>query len=258
MIAGSPAAAAGFQPHDVITRIGNQRIDDQNDAHMIIATHSGDTLAITVQRDGRPVVLTATPRRTLQVDRIGGASHMGMLGIGFRPDPGDIRFQGYDPLVALRYGVHECWSIVATTVTYIGRIFTGKESGDQLGGPIQTVGLAGGVTQSAIEGGGGSKVDTIRDVAESLLTLVAMVSVAVGFLNLLPIPVLDGGHLLFYGYEAVARKPLRARVQEVGLPGRPCFAVGTSVVRNLERPAKISRPEIPRRARILMSAARRW
>ncbi len=103
----------------------------------------------------------------------------------------------------------------ATTVTYIGRIFTGKESGDQIGGPIRTVAMAGGVTKSAIDEGGGAQVETIN-IAASLLQLVAYVSVAVGFLNLLPIPVLDGGHLLFYGYEAVARKPLKARVQEVG------------------------------------------
>jgi regulator of sigma E protease len=215
VFAGSPAAAAGFQAGDLITRIGDEPINDDRDAQAIIATHSGDQLDVTVERAGKPVALTATPRRTTRSDKVGGTQHLGMLGISFSNDAQSLRYQGYDPLIALRYGVHTTWSIVATTVTYIGRIFAGKESGDQLGGPIQTVGLAGGVAQSAIDEGGGARVESIN-VAASLLQLMAGISVAVGFLNLLPIPVLDGGHLLFYGYEAVARKPLRARVQEVG------------------------------------------
>lgn len=212
---GSPAAAAGFQPGDLITKIGDERINDDIDARMVIMLHSGDPLAFTVERGGKTLVLEATPKRGVQSDKVNGTQHLGMLGIFMGGDIKDVRFQGYNPLTALRFGVHRSWSIVATTVTYIGRIFTGKESGDQLGGPIRTVKMAGGVTQSAIEGGGGAQVESIN-IAANLLQLVAYVSVAVGFLNVLPIPVLDGGHLLFYGYEAVARKPLRARVQEVG------------------------------------------
>ncbi|HWE45568.1 MAG TPA: M50 family metallopeptidase [Caulobacteraceae bacterium] len=215
VVPGSAAAAAGFKPGDLITRIGGQSVNDDTDVRMVIMLHSGDPLAFTLQRDGKPVTLTATPRRGIQSDKVNGTQHLGQLGIFMGGDVKDLRFQGYNPLIALQFGVHRSWTIVSTTVTYIGRIFTGKESGDQLGGPIRTVKMAGGVTQSAIEGGGGAQVESIN-IAASLLQLVAYVSVAVGFLNILPIPVLDGGHLLFYGYEAVARKPLRARVQEVG------------------------------------------
>ncbi|HEY3813923.1 MAG TPA: M50 family metallopeptidase [Caulobacteraceae bacterium] len=211
---GSPAAAAGFRAGDLITKIGDRPVDNEGDVRLTILLHSGDPLAFTVDRGGQTTVLTATPKRVIQTDAINGTQHMGQLGF-YLGSPRDARLQGYDPLIALRFGVHQSWVIVATTVTYIGRIFTGKESGDQIGGPIRTVTMARGVTQTAIEGGRGVEEQSVN-VAFGLVQLVAYVSVAVGFLNILPIPVLDGGHLLFYGYEAVARKPLRARIQEVG------------------------------------------
>ena len=211
---GSPAAAGGFLPGDLITKIGDRPVRDEVDVEMSIILHSGDPLTFTVERNGQPVVLTATPRRGIRTDAANGTQRVGVLGIGMGGRE-DTRFQGYNPLIALRFGVHRSWQVLSTTLTYIGRIFTGKESGDQLRGPIGTVSLARGVTQSAISEGGGVGEQSVNVVA-SLLQLAAYVSVAVGFLNLLPIPVLDGGHLLFYGYEAVARKPLKARVQEVG------------------------------------------
>ena len=106
-------------------------------------------------------------------------------------------------------------STVGTTATYIGRIFLGKESGDLLNGPIGIAKAAGGVTQQAVA----ANPDPgwmAANLALTFLSFAALVSIGIGIVNLLPIPILDGGHLLFYGYEAVARRPVPARVQEVG------------------------------------------
>jgi regulator of sigma E protease len=104
---------------------------------------------------------------------------------------------------------------VATTGTYIGRIFTGKESGDLLNGPIGIAQAAGGVTRQAVAANP-DPAWMAANLALTFLGFAAIVSIGIGVVNLLPIPVLDGGHLLFYAYEAVARRPVPARVQEIG------------------------------------------
>ena len=107
------------------------------------------------------------------------------------------------------------WSILDTTVFYIGRIITGQESGDQLGGPLRIASVSGQAAQAGAEGATdlGHK---LLGASVALLSLAAVLSVGIGFMNLLPVPVLDGGHLLFYAYEALARRPLGARVQAAG------------------------------------------
>ena len=103
---------------------------------------------------------------------------------------------------------------VGTTATYIGRIFSGKESGDLLNGPLGIAKAAGGVTRQAVEASP-DPLFIAANLALTFLQFAAIVSIGIGIVNLLPIPVLDGGHLAFYGYEAVARRPVPARVQEL-------------------------------------------
>ena len=115
-------------------------------------------------------------------------------------------------IAAVGWAVHETWDIVATTVTYLSRIVTGKESPTQLSSFLGMAQTAGAVAKA----GADSAPDLMGKaggVIINLLSFAALVSTAVGFMNLLPVPVLDGGHLLFYGYEALARRPVGARVQ---------------------------------------------
>ena len=145
---------------------------------------------------------------------------IGVLGISRSPNASEVVTQRYSPLEAVQMGFAETWFVVERTMTYIGRIIVGRESADQLGGPIRIAQVSG-------------QVASIGFVA--LLHLTAVLSISIGLLNLFPVPLLDGGHLLFYGIEAVRGRPLSERAQEMG------FRIGLALVahaddrRHLER-----------------------
>lgn len=211
----SPAARAGFQPGDLILAVNGRPIADGREVTQVVLMSAGDPVRFTVDRGGREVVLTATPERNLVDDQIAGRVRLAQVGLLMRPLPGDLSFRRLNPVEAFGKGIETIGSTVGTTATYIGRIFMGKESGDLLNGPIGIAKAAGGVTQQAVA----ANPDPgwmAANLALTFLSFAALVSIGIGIVNLLPIPVLDGGHLLFYGYEAVARRPVPARVQEVG------------------------------------------
>lgn len=213
---GSPAAEAGFRPRDLIVAVNGRPVVDGSEVTRTVMMSAGDPLSFTVRRDGGAVTLTATPERRLEDDEIAGRVRVARIGLGLGPMvQSDYSFRRLNPLEAFGKGVETIGSTVATTATYIGRIFVGKESGDLLNGPIGIAKAAGGVTQQAVS----ANPDPgwmAANLALTFLSFAALVSIGIGIVNLLPIPVLDGGHLLFYGYEAVARRPVPARVQEVG------------------------------------------
>jgi regulator of sigma E protease len=214
--AGSPAAAAGFQPRDLIVAVNGQPVMEDADVTRLVIMSAGDPLAFTVQRDGGPVTLTATPERRLVDDEIAGRVRVARIGLTMAPlTQADYRFRRLNPVEAAGKGAEVIGETVGTTATYIGRIFAGKESGDLLNGPLGIAKAAGGVTKQAVAANP-DPAYIAANLALMFLQFAAIVSIGIGIVNLLPIPVLDGGHLLFYGYEAVARRPVPARVQEVG------------------------------------------
>ncbi|MBF0665081.1 MAG: RIP metalloprotease [Brevundimonas sp.] len=235
---GSPAAAAGFQANDVIKAIDGRAVADTSDVTRTVMMSAGDPLRFTVDRGGREILLTATPERRLENDQIAGRVRIARIGLGMDRRIEDFSFRRLNPVQAFGKGVETIGSTVGTTVTYIGRIFAGKESGDLLNGPIGIAKAAGGVTQQAMA----ANPDPgwmAANLALTFLSFAALVSIGIGIVNLLPIPVLDGGHLLFYGYEAVARRPVPARVQEVGyrvglalLAGLMLFATWNDLQKN--------------------------
>ena len=213
--AGSPAAAAGFQSCDLITAINGREIQDAGEVTRKVSLSSGDPVRFTVERAGRPVELVATPVRQVSEDPIAGRVSVGRIGLALASVPGEARQVRYNPIQAVGQGVRETGDILGTTMTYLGRIFTGRESGDQLSGPLGIAKASGALTNAAVA----ANPDPVATVLNLLLTLTsfaAILSIGIGFLNLLPIPVLDGGHLVFYAYEAVAKKPVAAGVQEAG------------------------------------------
>ena len=131
------------------------------------------------------------------------------------PRPGDLQIRRYGPVQALVGGVDRTANVLETTVYYLGRLVRGQESADQLGGPLRIAQASGQVAQAGAEGAPDAGLKFLGSFV-ALLELAAVLSVGIGFMNLLPVPVLDGGHLLFYAYEAVARRPLAARVQAAG------------------------------------------
>jgi regulator of sigma E protease len=213
----SPAAAAGFQPGDMILSADGRPIDDFETLLQFVVLRSGDPINFVIERSGRQVALIATPvRKTATTGPKGCEVGLGCLGIG----PSHIRTDYYVAHFsvggAVLEGLKRTRDILGTTLRYLGRIIGGEESGDQLSGPIGIMGASGQVASAAIHYGASDILSITGRLAELLLGLAGFLSVAVGFANLLPIPVLDGGHLLFYGYEAIARRPLAARVQAAG------------------------------------------
>jgi regulator of sigma E protease len=205
----SAAAAAGMQPGDLVVAIGGDKIESFSDMQRIVSISAGQTLAIEVERGGVHVTLKAVPEMRELKDNFGNVHKLGVLGISRSMAAGDVKTQRYGPFAAVTAGTQETWFVVDRTLSYIGGIFAGREAADQLGGPIRIAQVSG-------------QVATAGFVA--LLHLTAVLSVSIGLLNLFPIPLLDGGHLLFYGIEAARGRPLSERAQEVG------FRIGLAIV----------------------------
>ena len=206
---GSAAEAAGFQPGDLVLTIDGRRVESFPDMQQIVSTSAGETLVFEVDRGGVKVTLKATPALKESKDRFANVHRIGVLGITRSPSPEDTHFQPVGPLKALELGVQRTWFVVERTLSYIGGVISGREAADQLGGPIRIAQVSG---QVASEG------------LPSLFSLTAVLSVSIGLLNLFPVPLLDGGHLLYYAIEAVRGKPLSDRAQEVG------FRIGLAIV----------------------------
>ena len=175
-------------------------------------TSGGRELVFAVDRKGQQLDLTVVPKLTVQKD-IGGDEMRTYL-IGVRPV---VSQDGHDSELsrsseAVSIGCQRTWGIITTTLTYLGDVVIGRQPADQLGGPVRIADLAGKVAKNSWQ---------------DLIFLTAFISVSIGLINLFPIPLLDGGHLLFYAIEAVRRKPLSETSQEIG------FRIGMALVLSL-------------------------
>jgi regulator of sigma E protease len=201
MQAGSAAEAAGFKPGDIIRSIDGQEIQTFADMQRIVSGSAGQTLHVAVDRGGESLTLTAVPELKEVKDNFGNVHRVGVLGITRAIAADDVKLERSPPLTALKQGVAETWFVVERTMSYLGGVVSGRESTDQLGGPIRIAQVSG-------------QVATVGIVA--LIHLTAVLSISIGLLNLFPIPLLDGGHLLFYAIEALRGRPLSERAQELG------------------------------------------
>ena len=210
---GSPAAVAGFRPGDRIERADRTDINTWDDLRNYVAVRAGAPINFTVLRQGLEMHVTATPLRTRLQNGLNIEQYGGQLGVGI--SRANVRYVTYGPVESLRYGTQRTWNLVSTTVYVLGRVVTGHVSpGDVFGGPL---GMAR-VSQAVVQASADAPTLPVRliNIGVNLLQIAGLISVSVGFVNLLPIPVLDGGHLFFYAYEAVARRPLPASLQVAG------------------------------------------
>lgn len=205
----SAAATAGFKSGDVVTAIDGSAIENFTDMQRIVSIKAGTPLVFTVKRGDSTVTLNGTPELREIKDSFGNVHRIGVLGITRATSAGDTVSQPVDPATAVWLGVKETWFVIDRTISYIGGVFTGRENADQVGGPIRIAQISGQVATIGLS---------------ALIHLAAVLSVSIGLLNLFPVPLLDGGHLLFYVVEAVRGYPLSDRAQELG------FRVGLALV----------------------------
>ena len=211
VIAGSAAEAAGIMVGDEFLTMDGKDVTSFKELSSHVLLRSGSEIETVVLRDGREHDLIVTPRRTEGRDFVGGKVETGKIGVGFE----GRTTKTYNLFQALTYGVNEVGTTVSSTGTYIGRIFVGKEDGAAFGGPIRIATMTG---KSAIDIASLdiSIANRAKGMFFTLLQLGGYLSIGLGVANLMPIPVLDGGHLLFYGYEALAGRPLSQEKQEMG------------------------------------------
>lgn len=207
--AGSPAAEAGFRPGDLVVSADGRPIAYFSDLQRYVSARPDTPITMIVERAGQPVELTVTPRVETQTDGFGNSYDVPVIGLVATNDGSSFRVEEMSALESLGYGFSQTWYVTERTVDFLGQIVTGRQSADQIGGPIRIAQVSG-------------QVSTIGFSA--LLNLAALLSVSIGLLNLLPIPMLDGGHLMFYAYEAVRGRPLSERIQEIG------FRIGLALV----------------------------
>ncbi|MEI5680368.1 MULTISPECIES: RIP metalloprotease RseP [unclassified Mesorhizobium] len=195
----SPAARAGILPGDRFVRVGGTRVETFADVQRLVSGRTGDAIEFVMLRDGKEVTVNATPEVMEQKDALGNNVKVGVIGVVNNEQVGQPRVISYSPPGALLEAVYETGNIIARTGQFFQRFVVGREDKCQLGGPVKIADMAGKAAKLGFEW---------------LVQLVALLSVGIGFLNLLPIPPLDGGHLLFYGVEAVIRRPVSERVME--------------------------------------------
>jgi regulator of sigma E protease len=209
VVPDSAAARAGFLPGDRIVEIEGQAIANFEDLQGSVAPNAGKELAFKVERSGQVVILKATPLSEEKRDTFGRTYRRGLIGIQRTIKAEQVQTLRVGPVDALLLGIKETASNVTSAISGIGDIVTRRQSAEQMGGPL----LMAEVTAKVAELG-----------PEAMLRWIAFISANVGFLNLLPIPVLDGGHLLFYGLEAIRRKPMGERFQQIG------FQIGLAMI----------------------------
>jgi regulator of sigma E protease len=205
---GSAAEAAGIRPGDVVASIDGRPIQRFEDLQQIVRLNPGAPMTLVVRRDGGEASIAVTPKRTELTDRFGNHYEIGLLGIS----RSGMDYVRRDPATALVQAGAETWNLTTATLKAVWQIAIGMRGTDELGGPLRIAQMSGEVAQGGVV---------------SLVWFMAVLSINLGLINLFPVPVLDGGHLLFYAAEAVRGKPLGARAQEYG------FRIGLALVLTL-------------------------
>jgi regulator of sigma E protease len=205
---GSAAEQGGIRAGDVILSIDGQAVARFEDVQQAVRMNPGVAMAIAVRRDAKTLTLQVTPARTEVTDRFGNRYEIGLLGIA----RSGMEYIKRDPVTALYQAVGETWNLSASTLQAMWQMVKGTRTTDELGGPLRIAQMSGEVARGGIA---------------PVLTFMALLSVSLGLINLFPVPILDGGHLLFYAAEAIRGRPLGQKAQEYG------FRIGLALVLTL-------------------------
>lgn len=208
VIPDSAAARAGFQPGDLVIAIDGLAIKSFGDMQKVVSSSSDHPLTFEVERGSTTVTLTGTPDRR-DVKGPFGTSRIGVLGISASNKAEDWQTEHFTAREAVAAASGETWFVIDSTVRYIGGLAVGRETPSQISGPIRIAEVSGEVAKVGFG---------------ALINLAAFLSISIGFVNLLPIPLLDGGHLMYFLVEATRGRPMSERAQEIG------FRFGLAIV----------------------------
>ena len=201
VIVGSVAEAAGLQSGDVIVSVDGYAVRGFEDFQRFVATSPDRQVTLQLERNGTPQTMDLTPESTEVEDRFGNMQRIGRIGVSRDVADTDLTLYRPGPVEAVGMTFEEIRFIVQRTGAFLGDFFVGRGDIEQLGGPVKVAKVSG-------------EVATLGILA--LINLMALLSLNIGIFNLLPVPMLDGGHLLYYLVEAVRGRPLSMKVQEIG------------------------------------------
>lgn len=205
---GSAAERGGIKPGDLIVKIDGGRVQSFEDVQQDVRLNPGVPMTIEVRRAGHDLAIPVTPAKTDLTDRFGNHYEIGLLGISRN----GVDYVRRGPATALLQAGAETWNLSASTLHAMWQIVIGMRGTDELGGPLRIAQMSGEVVQGGVV---------------AVMWFMAVLSINLGLINLFPVPVLDGGHLLFYAAEALRGKPLGQRAQEYG------FRIGLALVLTL-------------------------
>ena len=195
----SPAYEAGIKPGDVIKSISNREVKSIMEVSTFINASSSETINIQVLRNGNELTLKVKPRFIEGKDSLGNKINKKVIGIKVSPLNQEIKRQRLGPATALYYAVKETWFVIEASWEFVISMFKGTGDTSQLGGPIKIAKITGQVAKFGVV---------------AFLSIMAYISISLGFINLFPIPMLDGGHLMFYAFEKILGRPLTQKTQE--------------------------------------------
>ena len=195
----SPAYEAGIQKNDKIVSIDNNKVQSILEVSTFISTSTAEIIEFTVLRNEQEVTLYVKPNLVQSKDSLGNSVKKRMIGIKLSPLNNEFKKQRLGPSKAIYYSIKEVWSVSVTSLKYLGNMLIGSADSSQLGGPIRIAKITGQVAEHGVV---------------PFLSIMAYISISLGLINLFPIPMLDGGHLMFYFFEKVLGRPLSQKTQE--------------------------------------------
>ncbi|MBR0555710.1 RIP metalloprotease RseP [Ciceribacter sp. L1K23] len=208
----SAAEAAGVLPGDVLLALDDVRVQTFDDVRRYVSVRPEIPITVTLRRGDEELRLPMVPERSEITDQFGNTMEVGLIGIITNQEAGNFRVEELTPVEAVAEGVRQTWHVVTGTMDYLANLVTGRMNADQLGGPVRVAQASG---QMATLG------------VAAVLQLAAVLSVSIGLLNLMPVPVLDGGHLVLYALEAVRGRPVGEAAQEIA------FRIGLAMILSL-------------------------
>tara|TARA_Y100000817_G_scaffold31821_1_gene22217 strand:- start:189 stop:1304 length:1116 start_codon:yes stop_codon:yes gene_type:complete len=195
----SPAFDSGLKENDTIISINGNKIESVLEVSTHINTSTKDEIEVKILRSDQELLFILKPKKILSEDNLGNKINKKIIGIKISPLNNEFNKQKLGPAKAIYYAINETWFVTKSTLKFIGSIFKGKGDSSQLGGPIRIAKITGQVSQYGIV---------------AFLSIMAYISISLGLINLFPIPLLDGGHLMFYAFEKILGKPLSQKTQE--------------------------------------------